>query len=317
MKRLVSVVLMIAALAAVAGAQAGDFPSKPITFVVPFDAGGTADIPARILAKYMGKYSAKPVNVVNIVGAGGAIGAREVMRAKPDGYTVLHIPAGFPMQYALGSVDFSYKDFESVCVWLDSYLAIVVRADSKYKTLADLVNAARGKPDAVKLGTVSGTLPFFAGLKIEDHEKVNFKNMDLGAGAKAPELLGGRIDTYIDGFGAVQAFIKGGQFRALGVYANSRLPGWDNIPTFKEMGYQNTAFLDQMFGMWAPKGTPEAQLDYIGELVRKATEDPAYQADVRKLSYGPRYTPRNEYEPLLVDVYAAFADFTKRLNLKK
>lgn len=295
---------------------AGDYPTKDITFVVPFDAGGTADIPARIVARYMTKYSAKPVVVVNMPGAGGSIGAREVMKAKPDGYTVMHVAAGVPMQYALGTITYTYKDFEPVCIWLDSYLALVVQASSPYQTLADLAKAAREAPGKVRVGAVPGTIPVFGVLKVMDHEQVTFNVVDLALTSKAPELLSGRVAAYVDGFGGVKQFVDSKDFRCLGVFADKRLPGYPDVPTFKEQGYQDTEFLNQFFGMWAPKGTPKEAVDYLTMLVQKAAADPECQAELAKLSCAPSAVSGPEYAAIMEKVYAAFEKFAQKVVKK-
>jgi len=103
-------------------------PTKDFTWVVPFSAGGNSDIPARIFAKYMSKYSDNKIKITNIVGAGGKAGAREVMNSTPDGSMLIMQPVGYPMQYALGVADFTYEDFAPIGQWLSSTLAVVVNA---------------------------------------------------------------------------------------------------------------------------------------------------------------------------------------------
>ena len=310
---------MGACIALLAGSQvqaADEFPTKPIKFVVPFDAGGTADIPARIVARCMSKYSAKPVQVVNIVGAAGSIGAREVMKASPDGYTVLHIPAGFPQQYAMGTIDFTYENFEPITIWLESYLAFVVKADSKYKTFAEFVSAAKANPGSIKVGSVTGTLPMFAMLNIEHQTGIDLNIVDLAIGAKAPELLSGRVEAYIDGFGGVKPFVKAGQFRSLGVFADKRIKGSDDIPTFKELGLKDVTFLNQPFGMWAPKGTPADRIAYLEGLVKKVSEDPTCTAEIEKLGADMAYVPRDKYIGVLKETYDSFKEFAKIVKTK-
>ena len=292
---------------------AAEYPVKDITFVVPFDAGGTADIPARIVARYMSKYSERQVVVVNMPGAGGAIGAREVMKAKPDGYTVMHVAAGIPMQYALGNITYTYKDFEPVAIWLDSYLALVVQSSSPYKTLGDLVAAAKEQPGKIRIGAVPGTIPLFAELKIMDYEQADFNIVDLALTSKAPELLSGRISAYVDGLGAVKQFVDSGDFRCLGVFSGKRLAAYPDIPTFGEMGYENIEFLNQFFGMWAPKGTPPEAIAYLIDLLEKAAADPECKAELAKLSVDPTAVSGDDYVKTMERVYAAFGQFAKKL----
>jgi tripartite-type tricarboxylate transporter receptor subunit TctC len=286
-------------------------PKKPITFVVPFAAGGNSDIPARIFAKYMSKYSQQKVKVVNIVGAGGRIGAKKVMKAKPDGSMIIMQPVGYPMQYALGVADFSYKDFEPIGQWLDSTLAIVVNADSKYKTLQDLVAAAKAKPQMVKMGSVTGTLPLFAIIEIEKQNRIQFNKVDLAGSSKAPELIGNRIDGYIDGFGAVKQYIDSGQFRCLGIISDREIVGYEKLATFKKLGYQNYEYLKQAFGLWAPKGTPRQTVKYINNLIKQAAHDQECIKALNALGYSPAYSTVADYTKFMQRTYAAFQEAAK------
>lgn len=102
-------------------------PEKDISFIVGFDAGGTADIPARIVAKYMSKYAGVNVVVSNITGSGGQVAAEQVKAMDPDGYTLLHVPVGYYLQAALGNADFTYEDFTPVTMWCDSWVALAVK----------------------------------------------------------------------------------------------------------------------------------------------------------------------------------------------
>ena len=129
-------------------------PTKDITFVVGFDVGGTADIPARIIAKYMSKYAGVNVNVTNIIGSSGRVAADRVMKGNVDNHTLLHVPVGYYMQAALGQANFTYKDFEPVTLWCDSWVGLVVNADSPYQTYEEFVQAAKDNPGQLRLGTV-------------------------------------------------------------------------------------------------------------------------------------------------------------------
>lgn len=289
-------------------------PSKSFQFVVPFEAGGNSDIPARIFAKYMGNYSSQSVEVVNITGAGGRVGAKEVMNAEPDGSTLLMQPVGYPMQYAMGVADFTYEDFDMIGTWCDSSLALVVKADSPYQTLDDLIHAAKEKPETIKMGSVTGTLPLFAILEIEKQKDVKFHKVDLSGGSKAPELLGGRVDGYIDGFASVKQYIDGNQFRCLAVINDRDIEGYEQLDNFQELGFTNYDYLKQTFGMWAPKGTPEEAVDYVNHLIKQASEDPDCIAEMKALSYDTSYTTVEEYTNLMKDTYAAFEEAAKGIT---
>ncbi len=284
-------------------------PSKDIQIVVPFAAGGATDIPARIFAKYMGKYSDVKVEVINITGGkGGSAGAKEVQNAKPDGSMLVSQPVAFPMMSALGVQDYTYEDFEMVGQWLNSTLAVVVRADSVYETMDDLIAAAKADPGQISMGSVTSTLPFFAILEIGSQRGVEFKMADLAQTNKSSELLGGRVDGYVDAMGAVRQFVDSGDFRCLGVITDVEVAGYEDIPTFEELGFENFGYLKQVQGMWAPKGTPKEAIDYINNLMKLAAEDEECQAEFAELAYKTSYMTVEEYTQFMKDTYATFVE---------
>jgi tripartite-type tricarboxylate transporter receptor subunit TctC len=287
-------------------------PEKTIQIVVPFSAGGNTDIPARIFAKYMDKYSEVKVEVINITGGkGGSAGAKEVQKADPDGYMLISQPVAFPMMHALGVQDFTYEDFEPVGQWLNSTLAFVVSADSPYNSMDDLIAAAKADPGQVSIGSVTGTLPFFAILETAKQRGVEFKMADLAQTNKSSELLGKRIDGYVDGIGAVRQFIDSGDFRCLGVINDVEVAGYEDIPTYEELGFSDYAYLKQVQGLWAPKGTPAGAIDYINEVMKKAAADPDCQAEFAKMAVKTSYMTVEDYTSFMKNTYDTFADRAK------
>lgn len=325
MKKLLSIVCALAVLATMAAcapksnpapAQEGSTngtwePEKKINFVIPYEAGGNTDIPARVFAKYMSKYSAQEVEITNQPGSGGRAGAKKVMNAKADGYTVLLQPSAYPMQSALGIADFTYLDFAPIGYWLDSSMVVVVNAKSDYKTMDDLINAAKASPDTIKMGSVTGTLPLFGVLAIEEQKGVTFNKVDLSGASKSPELLGNRIDGYIDGFGSVKQFVDSGDFRCLGVIDTRKIEGYPDIPTFDELGFTNFSYLKQDFGMWAPKGTPPEAISYINNLIKQASEDEECIAELAAMNYMPKHTTTEEYVAVMEEIYTEFQEAAK------
>jgi len=286
-------------------AVSGEFkPTKDITFVVGFDAGGTADIPARIVAKYMAKYSTEDVIVTNIVGSSGRVAANKIKTTAVDNHTLLHVPVGYFLQSALGVADFTYKDFSPVTLWCDSWVGLVVRADSRFKSYAELVSYAKQNPGQVRIGSVAGTLPQLAALSIEAKEGVKLNIVDIGLNNKATELLGGRIDAYIDGIGQYKQFVESGDFRCLMAFgrSGSTFPGYPGLLAAGDAGYSNIDYLLQSFGMWMPKGTDKAVVEYYANLIEKVSKDADCIAELNKLGYGPRYESPETYTQICESV---------------
>lgn len=279
-------------------------PTKDVTFVVGFDAGGSADIPARVVAKYMSKYSGVNVTVTNIVGSAGKIAANQVKDMKADGYTLLHVPVGYFLNAALGNFNLTYKDFEPVTMWCDSWVGLVVRADSPYMTYEDYISAAKANPGSISIGAVSGTLPQEASLAIIGKEGIELNMIDIGSNNKATELLGGRIDSYIDACAQFRQYVNSGDFRCLMAFAyeGTEIPGYPGLLTAEELGYSNFDYLLQSFGMWAPKGTPEAAVAYWADIIRQCAEDPDCVAELNALGYGARFETPEDYAQICENV---------------
>lgn len=277
---------------------AGAFkPTKDVNFVVGFDAGGSADIPARIVAKYMSQYAGVNITVSNVVGSSGRVAANQVKSTEPDGYTLLHVPVGYYMQAALGNADFTYEDFDPVTMWCDSWVGLVVRADAPYSTYEEFIAAAKENPGSIKVGSVSGTLPQLATLAIVDKEGVEFNMVDIGSNNKATELLGSRIDAYIDGVGQFKQYVESGDFKCLMAFAHedTKIPGYDGLPSAESLGFTDFDYLLQSFGMWAPKGTDPAAVEYYANLVKQAAEDPGCIEELNALGYGARWDTPTDY----------------------
>lgn len=288
-----------------------DFPTTKISLVVPFDAGGVNDIPARLTVEVMNKYLPANVEVINVPGSAGAVGGTEVMSADPDGYTLLVAPPGYALQNALGTCPFTFEDFRPICVFAETYQAIVVNASSPYETLDDFVAAAAAAPGQMKIGAVSGTLPVFSAMALEDQKNIDVSIVDIEATAKASELLGGRIDAYFDSIGNVTQYLEGGQFRCLGIISSSRLESLPDVPTFEELGFTGLDFLRQMFAIWAPKGTPDEVCEVIEAAVKAACEDPEDYEKLSKTNNFPCYIPNEEYMALLPQINQSYIDYAK------
>lgn len=288
-------------------------PTKAITWIVPYEAGGNSDVQARVMAKYMSKYSDKPVEIMNINGASGRMGAQEAMKATPDGYTYLMQPGSYPLGYAIGTAKFSYEDFDMVTLWVDSSLAVVVNSKSGWTSIQDLIDAAKANPGQIKMGMRSGTTALFASLYLQQAAGVEFNLVDLSE-AKAPELLSQRIDCYIDGIGAVKQYVMSGDFNCLGLLSDVKAPGLDEIPTFKELGFTGYEYLKQSYGIWAPKGTPKAAIEYVNNLVKLASQDPDCIVEMNNLGVSPTYKTVEEYTEHMRNTYANYQKAAASLN---
>ena len=282
--------LMLAVAPAAAPARAQEaFPARPIQMIVPFPPGGVADITGRPTAQVMGRLLRQTVVVVNKPGAGGSVGAAQAARAAPDGYTILMALSSIsvlPVADRLQGRPAAYELDQLAPIALISAdpTVLVVSADGPYRTLKDLVDAAKAKPGTINYGSsgVYGTLhvamEIFAGAAGIRLFHIPYQ----GGGPAVAALLGGQIDCLASGPAAAIGQIKGGKMRALASWSTQRLPLLPDIPTFKEQG------LDAEFYIWsgvvAPAATPAPVLTRLREAVREAANDPAFKSAMEKVS---------------------------------
>ena len=284
-----TVLLLGLALAAVCPAVAQDvYPSRPIQMIVPFPPGGVADITGRPTAHVMGKVLKQSVVVVNKSGAGGSVGTAQAARAAPDGYTLLMALSSIsvlPVADRLQGRPPAYEldQFAPIALISADPTVLVVRADGPYKTLKDLVDAAKAKPATINYGSsgVYGTLHVAmeifagaAGIKL-------FHIPYQGGGPAVAALLGGQIDALASGPSAAIGQIKGGKMRALAVWGDKRLASLPDVPSMKELGHDATFYI--WSGLFAPAATPTPILTALREAARRTVEDVEFKEAMAKI----------------------------------
>ena len=264
-----------AALPQLTHAQA--YPSKPITFVVPFAAGSATDQLARALGQSVGDQSKQPVIVDNKGGASGMIAAAQVAKAAPDGYTVLITTntthAANEHLYKKLSYD-PVKDFAPITGLGKGGQVLVVRTDAPYKNVMDLVAAAKKTPGKLSFGSGSSSSrtagEMFKQLSGTDILHVPYKSNPNAI----TDLLGGQIDFMITDTSTVVPQVKGGKLKALGVSTTERNPLLPEVPTIAEAGVKGYD-MGYWFAAYAPAGTPPAAVAKLRELLAAATQSPA------------------------------------------
>ena len=247
---------------AIAAHAQSDYPNKAVTMIVPFPPGGVADITARPVAEAMGRFLKEPVVVENRAGAGGGVGMQYVSRAKPDGYTVLLALSSISIipeaDKVLGRDPmFQLNQLVPIARFTADPTVLAVRADSPYKSVADLVAAAKRNPGSIpygssgNYGTMHVPMEMFSGAAGVKMLHVPF----TGAGPAVVALLGGQVEALSTGPSSVMGHIKGGKVRVLATWGEARHPALPDVPTLKELGYD--AQFSQWTGLFVPAGTPE------------------------------------------------------------
>ncbi|QEZ43506.1 Bug family tripartite tricarboxylate transporter substrate binding protein [Cupriavidus oxalaticus] len=243
-----------------ATAHAEAYPSKPIRMVVPFAAGSATDLLARIVSAEMSNGSNMQIVVDNRPGAGGTIGTAAVAKAVPDGYTLLLTSAGHavnPTLYPKLPYD-TTRDLMGVSTVATMPYLLVVSASSPYRTLKDLIGAARAQPDAVTYSSAgSGSSSHISGELFNVKAGVKTRHIPYkGAPAAITDVMSGRVDMFFAPSITVMQFVKEGKLRILGVATPERLPSMPDVPTIAEAGAPGYVF-DAWFGVLAPAGTPK------------------------------------------------------------
>jgi len=279
--------LSAALFASIVSAQ--QYPSKPITMIVPFPPGGVADIVGRPLAAQMERALKQPVVVTNRTGAGGAVGMAAVAKSAPDGYTILMGLSSisiFPVSDRImgRAPAYEMKDFAPIALITADPTVLVVGADSPWKTLQEFVATAKAYPGQINYsssgvyGTLHVAMEIFAnaaGIKL-------FHVPYQGGGPAVTALLGGQVHALASGPAAAIGQIKGGKMRALASWSTERLPLLPEIPTFKELGYDAEFYI--WSGVFAPAATPTPVLDRLRAAVREAANSSEFKGTMEKVS---------------------------------
>lgn len=273
--------LVVAGLAAVHSISYAEaaYPNRPISMVVGWPAGGSADAVARLVAAHMSSVLGQPVVVDNRAGAGGNIGSELVAKAKPDGYTILlATSASHGFNSALYS-SLNYKpieDFAPIGMINSSPGTLLVPINSPFKTLRDLINAAKAQPGKLNYGSGGvGSSQHLAGAMFNKLADVELAHIPFKGTAPAiTDLMAGRLDMIVT-TGPIQ-FIRSGKLRPLAIAAHERHPAMPDVPTFEQAGIKNF-YTDNWYGLAAPSRTPRAVLETLNAALNKALANPDVQ----------------------------------------
>ena len=285
-KRNRRMVLMQCGLAAMtlmvqaAPVHAQAWPEKPVRLVVPYPAGGNADSTARLLATQLSERLGQPVVVDNRPGGSGTIGAAAVAKAQPDGYTLLLDATGFTVNPSLfPRLPFdANKDFAPISLVMQAPLLLVVPAASPFKTVADLVQAAKARPGQLTFASAgNGGAQHLAGELFKQGARVSITHIPYRGGAPAlTDLIGGQVHLMFSATAASGPFVRSGKLRALAITSAQRTEGWMQVPTMAESGLPNFR-VNEWNGLFAPAGTPQPILQRLGSETRAIVASPEVQ----------------------------------------
>lgn len=251
------------------------WPDRTLRLVVPYAAGGGADNAARIVAQRLGELLGQAVVIDNKPGAGGVIGADTVAKSIPDGYTALFDASAYVVNPALRKLPYEPgKDFIPVSLIVTAPQILVVSPQSPYKTLGELLAAARKAPDKISYASAgAATASHLAAELLADEAKVDLLHVPYKGGAPAlTDVMTGSVDMYFGNAASTLQHVTSGKLRALGVSSRQRLKGLPHVPTLSESGIPNYEVLEWN-GLFLPKGTPADVVQRFAKEVQTAMAD--------------------------------------------
>jgi len=280
------------------------FPAKPITFLVGFAPGGGGDSTSRGMTEPASKILGQPVVVQNRPGGGGAVALGELKNAQPDGYTIGLMTTGAIVSPHMRKVAYHpVDDFEAILQTNDVVYGLVVRTDSPYKTLKDLIDYAQANPNKLKYSTSgAGTSQHLVMVQLGDLLNVKWTHVPFGSGVEAVSaLLGGHVD-FESGAPEWKSYVASGRLRLLATFGERRIESYRDVPTLIELGHNITA--PNICCVVGPKGIPKDRMKILHDAFYKATEDPGFrkvsdtfdQTIVYKNSYDTQLFIKEIYE---------------------
>jgi tripartite-type tricarboxylate transporter receptor subunit TctC len=298
------VAAVVAVLVAITSASAENYPSRPITFIVPFSAGGPTDALARILGERMRQTLGQPILVENVTGAGGTIGVGRAVHAAPDGYTLsighlgTHVVNGaiYPLNFDL------VKDLEPVAKIASNPMMLVSKNAIAAKNLKELIAWLKVNDGKVTAGTAGvGSGSHFSGVYFAQLIGTKFQFVPYrGTGPALLDLVAGQIDIIVDQASNSLSQVKSGKIRAYAITADKRLAAAPDIPTVDEAGLPGF-HVELWSGIWVPKGTPKDIIAKLNAAIVDALADPAVRKRLEEA--GLDIPPREQQTPEALGTY--------------
>jgi tripartite-type tricarboxylate transporter receptor subunit TctC len=295
------------------------YPDRPIRMIVPLAAASAVDVAARIVTQKMADNMGQQIVIINQPGASGLIGAEQVARAEPDGYTLGGFNDSIMTMVPNLQSNMRWdilKDFEPVSLVATVEWGLIASNQTSYKTAADLIAAARATPGKIDYGSGGpGSPQHLAMAMFASEAGISLTHVPYkGATQAATDVAGGQIPVAFQGLGTVAALVRGHQVKLLGVTTEKRLPQFPDVPTVSESGLPGFLF-NSWFAILTPAGTPKDIVDRLHAEVLKALADPAVQRKLDEVGLAPRGSSPEELGAMTRDQLAKYARVIKQMGI--
>lgn len=297
--------------------QKSDYPKKSIEVIVPFAAGGGSDIFARNLERVIStkKYVSQPLVIVNKAGASGSIGYAYTAEKKGDPYTIATVSSSFYTAPILGQSPVTYKNFTPICGLAMDTLLLVVRTDSKYQSVQDIIDDAKAHPKSLNVGGTSGTsddaVMYYA---FQDRTQTEMKYVPFNSGGEVmTAILGGHVDLSWVNPGEALPQLEAKKARALAVASKERLSAMKDVPTLTEQGVN--LVLSQFRGVVAPLDIPADSVSYLEGVFQKVSQDPEWtDGYLKKNMVEGRFLNAKDFAQAILDTTKMYEEFLGKIK---
>jgi tripartite-type tricarboxylate transporter receptor subunit TctC len=309
--------LLALVLLVTAASPAAAYPDRPTTAIVGYPAGGLADVVLRAMVEHMKKRYPKGLGVVNRPGAGGSIGASEIIQAKPDGYTIGLVPiSNLVIQPQVNQLPYNTPDDYIPVINLVSWSPLLaVKHDAPWKTAQEFIAAAKQNPGKFRVGSpgegTSSHLNLEELMRLTDTKLTHVPFAGWAEGS--PALLGGHIEAIVAQPGEVRPHVDAKRMRVLGVFQAARNPSFADAPTWKELGFpvhNGASFL-----FIVPKGTPPDVVRFVHDAVKAAMDDPSFATFVKARAIDVDYRTGDKLRADLWQEYKAHTEILRRIGM--
>ena len=314
---LLTLSLMLAASVQGAYAQNSRWPDKPVRAIVPFAPGGATDVVARIVAPKLAEEFGQSFVIDNRAGAGGSIGVEMVVRANPDGYTILIGASSYTSNAALYKLPYDpIKGFSPVTLITRGPFVVSVHPSVKAASAKELIELARAKPNSLTFGSSgTGSVPHLATDLFRQMAKIQMTHAPYKGDAPAiTDLLGGHIQIYFGGLLVLSPHISAGKLRGLAVTTEQRSAAMPDLPAVNELlpGYSATTW----FGMWVPLGTPKEIVSRLNQSVGRILKLPDVQERLRANGMEAGHNTPEAFNRFIAEEIAKYTRVVKDGNIK-